>query len=68
MTLTELILALQALSRDDKLRLIQFLVAEIVREEGVSLISQGKAYPVWTPLNAFKAGDILLKSLKTDES
>jgi hypothetical protein len=56
--------ALDALSRADKLRIIQHLVVALAREEGVPLVETGSAYPVWTPLHAFEAATVLLKALE----
>jgi hypothetical protein len=67
MSLVELLPVLQALPRDDKLRLLQFLVVELAREEGVTLLEIGGPYPIWTPYNAFKAADTLLKALEEEK-
>jgi hypothetical protein len=62
--LPELVPAVRALSRADKLRLIQLLVVELAREEGVPLIEVGASYPVWTPHHAFDAAAVLLRELE----
>ena len=64
MSLTELFPAIRVLPRADKLRLMQFLVIDLAQEEGIPLLSADAEYPVWTPLNAFDAGDELLQMLK----
>ena len=64
MSLTELFPAIKVLPRADKLRLMQFLVIDLAQEEGVPLLSADAEYPVWTPLSAFDAGDVLLQMLK----
>jgi hypothetical protein len=64
MSLTELFPVLHELPRADKLRAIQFLVAELAKEEGVTLLEPGAAYPIWTPYQAFEAADNLLRTLK----
>lgn len=66
MTLTDLLPALKVLPHSDKLRAVQFLVAEIVNEEGIPLNS-GAAYPVWSPYNTSAAADTLLNALKEDQ-
>jgi hypothetical protein len=66
MSLTELLPILRELPRADKLRLVQFLVSELAREEGVSLFESERDYPIWTPYNAFEAADTLLNALATD--
>lgn len=65
--LSELLPGLSSLSRADKLRVIQHLVVELAREEGVPLFDMGTAYPVWTPLNAFAAATVLLNALETEK-
>ena len=67
MTLTELLPALQELPRADKLRVVQFLVFELAKEEGVTLFESGETYPIWTPYNAFEAADTLLNALAMDQ-
>jgi hypothetical protein len=65
--LSELVPVLRALSRADKLRLIQHLVAELAREEGIALGETATPYPVWTPHHAFDAAAVLLKALEAEE-
>ena len=64
MLLTELFPTVKSLPRADKLRLMQFLVVELAQEEGVSLLTAGAEYPVWTPLNAFSAAEVLMRMLE----
>lgn len=64
MTFTELVPTIKALQRADKLRLMQLLVIELAHEEGVPLLTADAEYPVYTPLNAFAAGDTLLELLE----
>ncbi len=63
MLLAELVPAVQSLERADKLRLMQLLVVELAREENVSLLTDGAEYPIYTPLEAFEAGETLLELL-----
>jgi hypothetical protein len=49
MSFKELLPTVQALSRNDRLRLLQFLVDGIAREEGVLPLEPNGTYPVWTP-------------------
>ncbi|MBI2229020.1 MAG: hypothetical protein HYU46_07965 [Deltaproteobacteria bacterium] len=65
MSLTELVPAIRMLPRADKLRLMQFLIIDLAQEEGIPLLSAGAECPVWTPLNAFDAADLLLQMLRT---
>ena len=64
MSLIELVPAVKELERVDKLRLMQFLVMELAREEGMPLLISDAEYPIYTPLNAFEAGDALLNLLE----
>jgi hypothetical protein len=64
MSLTELFPTVKSLPRVDKLRLMQFLVVELAQEEGISLLTAGAEYPIWTPLNAFDAAETLMKMLE----
>lgn len=68
MSLTELFPDVKLLPRADKLRLIQFLVVELAQEEGVSLLTSGSEYPIWTPFNAFEAADTLMEMLEDYEA
>lgn len=68
MSLTELYPNVKDLPRADKLRLIQFLVFELAQEEGISLLTAGAEYPIWTPINAFGAADTLMKLLETHKA
>lgn len=62
--LADILPSVCALSRADKLRLLQLVAVELAREEGASLIEVGDSCPVWTPLHAFDAADVLLRELK----
>ena len=55
MTATELLLLVSQLSRADNLRVMQFLIAELVREEKTPTLQSGAIYWVWTPLNSHTA-------------
>lgn len=65
--ITELLPKVQALPRADKLRLMQFLVFEFAREEGITLLQPDEDYPIWTPYDAFDAADTLLNALKEEQ-
>lgn len=66
MSLTEVLPEVQALSRLDKIRLIQFLARELERDED-TLIEPGRSYPVWSPDQAFSAAAALLQSLEDEK-
>jgi len=49
MNAVELFPTLRNLTRADKLKVMQFLVSELSRDEEPSL-EQGATYPIWSPL------------------
>jgi hypothetical protein len=63
MNLSETLPTLHALPRPEKWRLIQLLVADLAREEGIPPIEAGSVYPIWSPYHAFDAADAMLKAL-----
>jgi hypothetical protein len=65
MELAELLPTLRELNRSDKLRLMQFLVFELAKEENM-LLNVGESYPVWSPYNSFEAANTLLDALKEE--
>jgi hypothetical protein len=65
--ITELLPKIQTLPKADKLRLMQFLVSELAREEGVTLLQPNAEYPIWTPYDAFDAATTLLNALKEEK-
>jgi hypothetical protein len=64
MSFAELLPAIRTLPRADKLRLMQFLVVDLAREEGVPLLEAEAEYPIWTPLNAYGAAETLMQLLE----
>lgn len=66
MSLSELLPTLHALPRSEKLRLIQLMVADLAREEGVALIEPDHPYAVWSPYHAFEAADAMLRALNEE--
>jgi hypothetical protein len=63
MNLSEMLPTLHALPRPEKWRLIQLMVADLAREEETPSIEAGRAYPIWSPYDAFEAADAMLKVL-----
>jgi hypothetical protein len=63
MSIAELLPKLQALPRAERLQLIQLLIVDLAREEGVPLVELGAAYPVWSPHQAYGAAAAMLKVL-----
>lgn len=66
MTLIEIFSALRILPRADKLKVMQFLVAELAEEEEPTLQS-GATYQIWSPLNSHKAAHKLAQLLETEQ-
>ena len=66
MSLTELLPTLHSLPRADKLRLMQFLVADLAQEEGIGWVETEGSYPIWTPYDAFDAAATLLNALEEE--
>ena len=63
MSLIELLTSARTLCRADRIRLVQYLVADLAREEGVTSLEEGTAYPIWTPLHSFEAASTMLEVL-----
>ena len=61
MKLAELLLALDELSRSEKFRALQFLIAELAQEEDAVLVPE---YPVWSPYDAVGAAQTLTQYLR----
>lgn len=72
MLVTDLLPILRGLSRADKLRLMQFLVAELAKEEGVTPLEKDVNFSSVTLYNSFEAAHQLAKLLeehqKTDNA
>ena len=66
MSLTELLPKLQVLPKADKLRAMQFLVSELAKEDGITLLQPNEDYPIWAPYNAFDAATTLLNALEEE--
>jgi hypothetical protein len=68
MSLTELLPAVHALPRADKLRLMQVLIAEIANEEAIGLPPTDMSHTIWTPYDAYDAAATLLHVLHEDQA
>jgi hypothetical protein len=68
MTVDQLFSALHALPRAEKLQLIQILAADVAREEVAGPFDAEKAYPLWSPHNAFEGAVTLLQVLANDNA
>lgn len=58
--LRDLLPTVKTLSHVDKIRLMHFLMTDLVQREGINLHQD---YPIWTPLNAVEAADTMLTAL-----
>jgi hypothetical protein len=67
MTVIELFPTLRSLPRADKLKVMQFLIAELAREEE-PILEQGATYSVWSPLNSHEAAHKLAQLLELQQS
>jgi hypothetical protein len=67
MPLTELKSQIQELSKIDKLRLMQFLATELVKEEDVNFFVEGQEYPIWSPYGCSEAANTLMNLLTTKQ-
>lgn len=67
MSLIEMLPDLQALSRVEKLRLIQLLARELAEVEDSSPIPPSGPFPVWSPDQAFTAAETLLQALRMEK-
>lgn len=67
MTMLELMPLLRQLSRPEKLHVMQCLVSDLAQDES-DLIRQDMSYPVWSPYDAFKAADTMLKVLAAERN
>ena len=68
MSLTELLPAIHALPRADKLRLMHVLVAEIANEDGIILPTTDMLHAIWAPYDAYDAAATLLHVLDADQA
>ena len=67
MPLDEMLPSLHALPRCDKLRLIQFLAADVASEDGIAAAGAEMIPTVWSPYEAFDGAATLLRVLEEDE-
>jgi hypothetical protein len=68
MSIAEIIPAVQALSRDEKIQLAQMLLEDLGGKERLSTFKDGQIYPIYTPEYAPGAAAQLAKLLMEDES
>jgi hypothetical protein len=67
MPLAELMSQIQGLPKIDKLRLMQFLATELVKEEDANFFVANQEYPVWSPYNCSEAANVLMNLLEAKQ-
>ena len=67
MPLIELMSQVRELPKIDKLRLMQFLATELVKEEDANFFIANKEYPIWSPHNCSEAANVLMNLLATKQ-
>jgi hypothetical protein len=67
MPLAALMSQIQELPKIEKLRLMQFLATELVKEEDANFFVANQEYPVWSPYNCSEAANVLMDLLATKQ-
>jgi hypothetical protein len=67
MPLANLMSQIHELPKIDKLRLMQFLATELVKEEDANFFVANREYPVWLPYNCSRAANVLMNLLATKQ-
>jgi hypothetical protein len=67
MTTADFLPILRELPRIEKLKVMQFLIAELAKEEEPTL-QAGATYALWSPLNSHEAAHKLSQLLKSDQT
>ena len=64
----ELLAQVRQLSPDDKFEMMQFLMAELVKEAGLKLLENSAAYRVWSPYDYGDAAQKLMSLLEQEDT
>jgi hypothetical protein len=67
MPLAKLMSEIQVLPKIDKLRLMQFLATELVKEEDANFFVADQEYPIWSPYDCSEAANVLMNLLSTKQ-
>jgi hypothetical protein len=67
MAIVDLFPTLRSLPRADKLKVMQFLIAELAKEEEPTL-QAGATYSLWSHLNSHEAAHKLSQLLESDQT
>jgi hypothetical protein len=68
MSFVEMLPRVRALSRIDKLRLIQVLAEDLAQTEEPNPFEAGQTYPVRSPDRAFDAAALLMRELELERN
>ncbi len=71
MSIAEVLPTIRALSRVDKLRLIQVLAEDLAQDgtgEQVVPFEENQTYPIWSPDRAYEAATVLLQELELERT
>ena len=64
----ELLAQVRQLSPDDKFEMMQFLMAELVKEAGLKLLENSAAYRAWSPYDYGDAAQKLMSLLEQEDT
>jgi hypothetical protein len=64
---TQLLPLLRSLQQHEKLFVIQFLVAEMSRQQQGFVLPEG-VYPVWSPYDSYEAADLMLQAIQNRQA
>jgi len=67
MPFVELQYAIKPLPRLEKLRLMEWMIADMTREETALTLKSGESYPIWSPYDAYDAADTLWYELSEEK-
>jgi hypothetical protein len=66
MSYVEMLPEVRALSRIDKLRLIQVLVEDSAQSEEATPFAAGQSFPLWSPDRAYDSAAVRLRGLEAE--
>lgn len=68
MSTLELVEQLRQLSRADKFSMMQFLMVELAREEGINSLDKDRVHRVWSPYDYSDAAGKLMSVLEEEDA
>jgi hypothetical protein len=66
MSFVEMLPSVRALSRVEKLHLIQLLAEDLAQSEESGPLVPGQTYSLWSPHQAYQAAEVLLRELDAE--